>query len=143
VPALRIVFDTNVYISAALHGRQAETVLELASAGLLTLVTSPAILAELEEKLVNKLGWSLNRVELFLETIRDLAEVIDPQITVHVVPDDEDDNRIIECAIAGEAGLIVTFDKDLLRLRSYETVGIITPRQLSFYGLTDENSQPD
>jgi predicted nucleic acid-binding protein len=74
VPPLRIVFDTNVYISAALHGRQAETVLELASAGMITLVTSSVILAELEEKLINKLGWSANRVELFLKTIRDLAE---------------------------------------------------------------------
>jgi hypothetical protein len=68
------------------------------------------------------------------------AEVVEPQITLNVVPDDEDDNRIIECAIAGEAGLIVTFDKDLLRLKSYEMIGIITPSQLSFYGLMDNES---
>ncbi|MFZ0547452.1 MAG: PIN domain-containing protein [Candidatus Promineifilaceae bacterium] len=43
---LRIVFDTNVYISAALHGRLAEKVLELASAGQVTLITSEPILTE-------------------------------------------------------------------------------------------------
>ncbi len=132
---LRIVFDTNVYISAALFGRRAETVMELASAGQIQLVTSEIILAELERKLREKMGWSASQTQLFTGTIRDLAEVIEPEITLDVVPDDEDDNRIVECAVAGEANLIVTFDKDLLRLKSYEMIGIITPRQLTFYGL--------
>lgn len=133
--SLRIVFDTNVFISAALHGRTAETVLQLASAGQISLVTSEDILEELEGKLRTKLEWPDAQVRLFLQTIRALAEIVDPQFTLNIVPDDEDDNRIIECAVAGEAGLIVTFDKDLLRLKSYELVGIVTPRQLTFYGL--------
>ena len=36
-------------------------------------------------------------------TIRDITEQVEPEITLDVVPDDEDDNRIIECAVAGEA----------------------------------------
>jgi putative PIN family toxin of toxin-antitoxin system len=136
--SLRIVFDTNVFISAALHGRTAETVLQLASAGQITLVTSEDILEELEEKLRIKLEWPDPQVRLFLQTIRALAEIVAPSFTLNVVSDDEDDNRIIECAVAGEAGLIVTFDKDLLRLKSYELVGIVTPRQLTFYGLDAE-----
>jgi putative PIN family toxin of toxin-antitoxin system len=135
---LRIVFDTNVYISAALFGKQAEIVLQLAAAQFIILIISETILAELEEKLLQKLGWTEQRVLLFLDTIRDITEVVEPQITLNVVPDDEDDNRIIECAVAGEAGLIVTFDKDLLRLKSYSAIGIITPRQLTFYGLGDD-----
>ena len=133
--ALRIVFDTNVYISAALYGRLAERVLELASANKVTLITSEVILEKLYEKLIDKLVWSENQVQLFLATIRDLAEVLEPDFELAVVPDDPDDNRIIECAIAGNAGLIVTYDKDLLRLQSYEGVGIITPRRLTYYGL--------
>lgn len=58
VPLLRVVLDTNVYISAALHGRQAETMLELAAANRMVLLISPAILAELDRRLVGKLGWS-------------------------------------------------------------------------------------
>jgi putative PIN family toxin of toxin-antitoxin system len=136
--SLRIVFDTNVFISAALHGRTAETVLQHASAGQITLATSEDILEELDEKLRIKLKWPDLQVRLFLQTIRALAEIVAPSFTLNVVPDDEDDNRIIECAVAGEAGLIVTFDKDLLRLKSYELVGIVTPRQLTFYGLDAE-----
>lgn len=137
-PSLRIVFDTNVYISAALNGRLAEKVLELASVGRVTLITSEAILAELQRKLTDKLAWPENRVQLFITTIRDLAEIVEPDIVLKVVPDDDDDNRIVECAVVGEASLIVTFDKDLLRLKAYETIGIITPKQLTFFGLGDE-----
>ena len=132
---LRIVFDTNVYISAALFGRRAEIVMKLASAGQVHLITSEVILAELSRKLLGKLAWSDDQTQLFAEMIRDLAEIVDPDITLDVVPDDEDDNRIVECAVVGQADLIVTFDKDLLRLKAYETIGIITPRQLTFYGL--------
>ncbi|MBX7236486.1 MAG: putative toxin-antitoxin system toxin component, PIN family [Caldilineales bacterium] len=134
-PPLRIVLDTNVYISAALHGRQAEAALQLAAARQIVLLTSPTILAELERKLTSKLGWSENQVRLFIDTIRGVSDIVEPQQVLHVVPDDEDDNRIIECAVAGEAALIVTFDQDLLRLQSYETIGIISPRQLTFYRL--------
>ncbi|NIP53971.1 MAG: putative toxin-antitoxin system toxin component, PIN family [Aliifodinibius sp.] len=134
---LRIVFDTNVYISAALFGRLTERVLELASAGQVTLITSEPILTELHEKLTGKLAWPSNRAQLFIETIRDLAEVVEPEIVLSVVPDDDDDNRIIECAVEGKAALIVTFDKDLLRLKSYDMIGIITPKQLTYYGLEE------
>jgi putative PIN family toxin of toxin-antitoxin system len=137
-PPLRIVFDTNVYISAALHGRLAEKVIQLASAGQVILLTSNAILEEMRHKLIDKLSWSENQAHLFIETIRDITEQVEPQIVLNVVPDDEDDNRIIECAVAGKAALIVTYDKDLLRLKSYETIGIITPRKLTFLGLSEE-----
>ena len=132
---LRIVFDTNVYISAALHGRLAETILQLAAADRVSLVISEAILAELEGKLREKLGWSEHQIVYFLDTIRDVAELVEPQFTLQVVPDDDDDNRIVECAVAGEAALIVTYDKDLLRLKSYQAIGIIHPRQLQYYGV--------
>lgn len=43
-----------------------------------------------------------------------------------VVPDDEDDNRVLEkCAIAGECECVVTGDGDLLRMGSYEGIHIL------------------
>lgn len=40
--------------------------------------------------------------------------------------DDGPDNRIIECAVAAEASAIVTGDKHLLALKSYEGIGVMT-----------------
>ncbi|MFQ6015708.1 MAG: putative toxin-antitoxin system toxin component, PIN family, partial [Anaerolineae bacterium] len=132
---LRIVFDTNIYISAALRGAQAEAIFQLAALGKITLITSPAILGELAEKLTDKFNWDEEQVTFFVETIEDVAEVVEPQLTLHVVEEDEDDNRILECVIEGEAGLIVTYDRDLLRLKAYENVGIVTPVDLLHFGL--------
>jgi putative PIN family toxin of toxin-antitoxin system len=132
---LRIVCDTNVYIAAALRGGQAEAVLHLAAAGAVTLVTSPAILAELDEKLRDKFGWSQDQSDLFLETVRLIAEVVEPATTLTSVADDPDDNRILECAQAGQAALIVTCDRHLLRLKRFATIGIIHPRDLLHFGL--------
>jgi putative PIN family toxin of toxin-antitoxin system len=132
---LRVVCDTNVYIAAALRGGQAEAVVQLAVAGAITLLVSPAILAELDEKLRDKFGWMPEQAGLFLEAVRLAAEVVEPDITLNVVEEDPDDNRILECAQAGRAALVVTYDKHLLRLKQYELIGIIHPQDLLHFGL--------
>ena len=132
---LRVVCDTNVYISAALRGEQAEAIIRLATAGTITLVVSPAILDELNEKLRTKFGWSEERSGLFLKTVRLIVEVVEPDIELSVIIDDPDDNRILECAQAAQTALIVTYDQHLLRLKQYGLIGIIHPRDLLYFGL--------
>lgn len=46
-----------------------------------------------------------------------------------VVREDPDDSRILECAIAADAGAIVTGDRHLLRLGEYEGIAVLTPRE--------------
>ena len=135
VADLRVVCDTNIYIAAALRGEQAEQIMQLAVADAITLLVSPAILDELARKLLDKFGWSPDQIALFRETIELIAEVIEPDITLQVIPDDPDDDRIVECAVAGGAALIVTYDKHLLRLRQYQLIGIVHPVDLLHFGL--------
>jgi uncharacterized protein len=52
-----------------------------------------------------------------------------PQSQLHVIEDDPADNRVLEAAIAGQAGAIVSGDRHLLALRQYESVSILTPAQ--------------
>ena len=132
---LRVVCDTNVYIAAALRGGQAEAIMQLAAAGAITLLVSPAILAELEDKLLGKFGWTQEQADLFGETVRLLAEIVEPEHTLHVVVEDPDDNRILECAQAGEAALILTYDRHLLKLKRFQMTGVIHPRDLLHFGL--------
>jgi predicted nucleic acid-binding protein len=45
----------------------------------------------------------------------------------NVIKEDPADNHILACALAGRANLIVSQDLDLLRLKAYGTIGIISP----------------
>ena len=49
------------------------------------------------------------------------------QSTLHVILHDPDDNRILECAVEGQAHLIVSGDRDLRRLKIYQGIPIVTP----------------
>jgi uncharacterized protein len=57
------------------------------------------------------------------------GELVSPQIVVRAVPDDPDDNRILECALAADAWFIVSGDRHLLTLRAYQSMSIVSPRE--------------
>jgi predicted nucleic acid-binding protein len=54
------------------------------------------------------------------------ANVVEPDFKLDAVPDDPDDNRVLECAVAGKADFIVSGDRHLLRIGSYEGIAIVT-----------------
>ena len=60
--------------------------------------------------------------------LSELAHIVIARRCLRVV-DDEPDNRILECAIAGRADAIVTGDRDLLALGTHRNVKIITLRE--------------
>jgi len=46
-----------------------------------------------------------------------------------IIKDDPDDDRVLECAVAGHADYIVSGDRHLLKLGSYDSIPILTVRQ--------------
>jgi len=60
-----------------------------------------------------------------------LAEIRKPKRKISVVPD-KADNRVLECAIAGKANCIISGDKHLLRLKSYQNIPIQKPKYLKY-----------
>jgi len=126
---VRVVFDTNIYISAfAIPGGRAEEAYLHAVRGTVELFASIAILTETAHVLQTKFDWSADRVRQLVHTIGKTASVLKPAPHLHLLAD-EPDNRILECAIAAEADHIVTGDRHLLAMVRYQQVSII--------GLTD------
>lgn len=124
---MRLVFDTNVYILAfVIPGSKADLAFRLAVRGAFGLAVSAEILTEVREKLDSKFGFSkgrgrARRADNFrLRNVRGA-----PETELHVL-ENEQDNRILECAVAAGASAIVTGDRHLLALGSYEGVGIMT-----------------
>jgi putative PIN family toxin of toxin-antitoxin system len=126
---MRVVADTNVLISAFLFGGLPRVFLDLGLGGAFSLTTSSALLDELDEKLRGKFTVPETKVLALLSRLKSRARVVQPSFVLNAVPDDPDDNRVLECAVAGEADFIVSGDKHLLRLGSHAGIAILTVRQ--------------
>ena len=123
----RVTIDTNIIISAVLFGGNPEKLIQLASNQKISLILSHDILAETFYILRNKFGWSNNQVESLELMLREVAGVVTPQKRVKVIKNDDPDNRVLECAVEGNADFIVSGDKKhLLPLRYYDDIPIIT-----------------
>jgi len=69
-----------------------------------------------------------DQIVAHLKLIASVAEIVTPAVTVAVFQGrQEPDNRILECAVAGKADLIVSGNGDLLRLKVYQNIAIIRP----------------
>ena len=67
--------------------------------------------------------------ELIQEEILPYAEVVKPKRRLRVIRRDPADNKFLECAVAGKAGVIISGDKDLLSLGQYQKIRIQSPAQ--------------
>lgn len=101
---MRAVIDTNVLLSGLLWRGAPHDLLEHARNGKLQLISSPALLSE-------------------------LAEVITPFSLMQPVCRDADDDEVLATAIAGQVDFIITGDDDLLSLKTYQEIPIITPAE--------------
>ncbi len=97
--------------------------------GNIKLLLSQLIIDEVVRVLKRK-GLSASRLAEALEYITVTAVIIAPTESLNAVPDDPDDNKILECAVAGKANVIVTGDKHLLKLKQYEGIRIIKVSEL-------------
>jgi putative PIN family toxin of toxin-antitoxin system len=122
---LKVVFDTNIFISAVvIPGSKAEEAYFDCLKGQFTLCSSVAILTETAQKLREKFGWQENKIIHLLKAIPKAAIIIKTRPHIHLL-DDDPDNRILECAIAVNADLIVTGDKHLLSLKHFQNIRIL------------------
>jgi predicted nucleic acid-binding protein len=87
---------------------------------------SEPILKEAFGVLRDKFGWDGYRIHDTREKLMSIANRVEPTAVVNVISYDPPDNRILECAAAAKSDFIVSEDKDLLRLGSYNGIGILT-----------------
>ena len=125
---MRVVFDTNIFISAlVIPERMAEKAVSRIIEGRDELVISPDIIKEVLSVLSSKFGREREALSHVAVTLLGLGELVRPDQRVRVLRD-EPDNNILECAAFGKADLIVTGDKEMLRLKEYMGVKIASLR---------------
>jgi uncharacterized protein len=130
---MRVVADTNVIVSAMLWIGSPHQILVASEDARLTLCTSPSLLRELTGVLSRpKFAPRLRALQVSVSELTTgyarLARLVNPQRIMRVVAEDPADNEVLACALAARAHYIVSGDTDLLRLRSYRGISILSPR---------------
>jgi hypothetical protein len=125
---MRIVIDTNVFVSSFFGGNPRE-IIDLWKMGEITLCLSPAIIEEYvsvlrrmgleEEQEIGELA------DLFAKGIHVLFAAKTPSLKV--VAADPADDKFIECAVALKAEVVITGDKSLKEIGNYMGIQILSP----------------
>ncbi len=122
---MKVVFDTNVFISAfILPGSQGEQAFLLGRRGLFDLCSSVSILTETAKTLWAKFEQPDEDIKASLQIISRAVILVKPSHKITVLID-APDNRILECAVEAEADLVVTGDRHLLKLKKFQEIPII------------------
>lgn len=122
----RVVFDTNIYISAFLYRGNPRTALHLAIAGRAQLLVSEPLKLELQRVLLDKFNFTEHQFDAITDPLWKHAEWIAPRRRLALCPD-ELENRVLECALEGNASLVITGDKHLLNLHPIHGLSILAP----------------
>jgi uncharacterized protein len=131
----RAVFDTTILVSAFLTtaGVSAQ-LLAHAVAGAFELSLSDAIIAETRSVLLHRTHlrkrfvYSEQDVEEFCLLLRAFTRAV-TDVPALKISRDPNDDYVIATAVAAGASYVVTRDKDLLTLKTYEDVQMISPEE--------------
>ena len=127
---MKVVCDTNIYISFLKFGGKAEILLEHAFKGEFDLVISPEIIKETADVLKKKFGWDNEKVSRSIMVMTNASQVVKPTKKIEKIKTDKSDNKILECAVEGKADYIVTGDKKhLLPLKKFKGIPIYSPQE--------------
>jgi uncharacterized protein len=122
----RVTADTNVLVSGLMYRRgKPFQLLRMALEGEIRLTVSQSIIDETLDVLGRKFGIIAEELSEYEAVIREAARTVQPAVKLDVVKEDPDDNKILECAVAAGSEYIITGDKHLLRLGTYDSIGIM------------------
>ena len=126
---MKIVVDTNVIISGVFFGGAPAEVLKAIVSNKVTACASKEIVEEYIEivnEMISRKQGKLNN-DILLTLIESL-KIIKPKTHIEISRDPDDD-KFIECAKDADALYIVSGDKDLLVIKQYENIKIITAKE--------------
>lgn len=125
---IKIIFDTNVLVSAIVFGGNPRRCMELALEESVELYTSRELLGEVAEKLEKKFHWPEENKEKIIQRIAQHATIVYPSVKVDRIKNNPSDNHVLEVSETVEADFIVTGDKKhILPLKRHKTAKILLP----------------
>ena len=125
---IKTVLDTNILISATFWSGSSYQITLLAIQQKIVCYTSPSTIKEYARALKRDFKQNDNQIEERINAVLSFLQLVKPTVSVRIVKEDPDDDKIIEAALTAKVQYIVTGDKHLLKIKKYQNVKIVTPR---------------
>ncbi len=132
---MKIVLDTNVWLSGIFWDGEASKILEKAEKKDIQIIISEDILSEII-KVLNRESkfqkYILNlrlSIEDLLRTILSISTLIETKTKLDIIKADPKDNIILEAALEGKVGYIISYDNHLLNMIEFRNIKIISPEE--------------
>jgi uncharacterized protein len=133
---VKVVFDTNVWVSIFMEKRLKNDFARVKQN--LTVYVSNDIGLEVSKvlqyprvsEILRKAGI---REKDVLRILAVNSRKVEPKVQLHIINEDEEDNKILECALAAGAVFIVSGDKHLLKLGTFRKTKVLSPREFFDY----------
>lgn len=126
---LKIVLDTNIFVSAIFWKGIPYKIVRKAASNELVVFASGHILNELQTVLARDFGRSKDEISNIIDSIKLFLRLVEPNVKVDVIKADPPDDRILECALECNARYIISQDNHLLKLKDYKNIKIVTPKE--------------
>ena len=131
---IKVVFDSNILVSATFWTGDSFTVLNQADKGVIKNFLSKEIEEEYRrvitsEEIIEKQERLRLNMQEIVERVIITSMIVIPKRKITAVKDDPDDDKIIECAVEGKVDYIITQDNHLLKLKDFEGIRIVTPKE--------------
>ena len=139
---MRVVLDTNIVVSTYLSaGGTIARLLEAWQQGAFDVVVSEPILAEYQRALSYPHLVAVHRkdaaeIQADVDRIRRTSFLVHEWPEIRAIERDPSDNMLLECAVAGNAEIVVSGDRHLLDLGEYEGIRILNAA--AFLALLEE-----
>ncbi|MBI2109856.1 putative toxin-antitoxin system toxin component, PIN family [Candidatus Woesearchaeota archaeon] len=129
---MRAIIDTNIFVSGIFwEGNFCSQIIDKWKNKKFELISSMDILEEFVETLRTfKIQMSDDMIEEWRNLIIENSIIVEPTIKLNVIKDDIDDNKFLEAGISGNADLIISQDKHLLKLKEYQGIYIVSPEEV-------------
>jgi putative PIN family toxin of toxin-antitoxin system len=127
---MKIVLDTNVLISGIFFTGPPYQILKEWQKGKITFVVSEEILSEYQ-RVANEMSLKFPTIDIrkILQLITIHSEIVNTHGYEVTICEDPDDNMFISCAVASKSKVIVSGDKHLLKIVSYQNIRVLKPKE--------------
>ena len=130
---MKIVLDTNVWLSGVFWDGEASKILEKAENKNIQIIISEDILSEIitvlnKESKFQKYILNLKlSIEDLLRTILSISTLIETKTKLDIIKADPKDNIILEAAIEGKVEYLISYDNHLLNMIEFRNIKIVSP----------------